>query len=218
MIDSETGFIEGGHDDFLYVTGITDLDVKSGIMVADDNDDYGIPIMAIGEWKPREGLYTVRVDTNGYIKEWVRYTILRRCKMPRRFARFPFIQKPAQNPARRVVSREPQNYSPIEVMFWNAYTATRPRALRGLVRQYPVGRYRLDFAIPLQKFGIELDGWATHASTIAIAADRLRQRNLEEMGWHVVRFGGREVHQNAAVCVRSAARLAALHKMKSRGR
>jgi very-short-patch-repair endonuclease len=134
--------------------------------------------------------------------------------MSRVFTRFPFIQKPVPKPARRRASR---SFSPIEIMFWNAYTASRPRALRGLVQQHPVGRYRVDFALPLQKFGIELDGHATHSSPTAIAEDRRRQRALEEMGWHIVRFGGQEVYQNAAACVRSAARLAALHKTK-RGR
>jgi len=137
--------------------------------------------------------------------------------MPRLFDKFPFIQKPAQTPTRRVISRASRNYSPIEVMFWNAYTAMRPRALRGLVRQHQTGRYRIDFALPAQRFGIELDGHATHSSPAAIAADRRRQRELEEMGWHIVRFGGQEVYQDAAVCVRSAARLAALHKMRSKG-
>lgn len=138
--------------------------------------------------------------------------------MPRLFDRFPFIQKPAQTPARRVVSRASRNYSPIEIMFWNAYTATHPRALGGLVRQYRVGQYRIDFALPAHKIGIELDGHATHSSATAIAADRQRQRNLEEKGWYIIRFGGQEVYQNAAACVRSAARLAALHKMRSRRR
>lgn len=135
--------------------------------------------------------------------------------MPNRvFTRFPFIQKPPQRRARSQRQRGTLNYSPIEVMFWNTYTAMRPRALRGLVRQYQVGRYRIDFAIPAQRFGIELDGHATHSSPAAIAADRARQRALEELGWHIVRFGGLEVYNNPEVCVRAAARHAGLHKMK----
>jgi very-short-patch-repair endonuclease len=129
--------------------------------------------------------------------------------MPR-FRSFPFRLKPIPSPARKFT------YSPIEIQFWNAYTAIHPPALRGLVRQHPVGQYRIDFAIPSQKFGIELDGHATHSSPAAIAADRRRQRALEEMGWRIIRFGGQEVYQNAAVCVRSAARLAAVHRSRRR--
>jgi very-short-patch-repair endonuclease len=130
--------------------------------------------------------------------------------MPRTFRVFPFKLRPVPSPTRK------QLYSPIEIQFWNAYVAIKPKPLRGLVRQYPVGRYRIDFALPSQKFGIELDGHATHSSPAAIAADRRRQRALEEMGWRIVRFGGQEVFQNAPACVRSAARLAALHKMGGR--
>lgn len=130
--------------------------------------------------------------------------------MTRMFSGFPFKLKPQPNPTRK------QLYSPIEIQFWRAYNSIKPPALRGLVRQHPVGRYRIDFAIPRQKFGIELDGHATHSSAAAIAADRRRQRALEEMGWRIVRFGGREVFLNAPACVRSAARLAALHRMEKR--
>lgn len=76
-----------------------------------------------------------------------------------------------------------------------------------LIPQYPVGRYRLDFALPGRKIGIELDGFASHSSTRDIENDRRRQRELEALGWRVIRFGGREVHNDAAACAREAARL-----------
>src|SRR4051794_29512603 len=103
---------------------------------------------------------------------------------------FPFKLKPIPIPARSLT------YSPIEIKFWKAYNAAKPTGLRGLVRQYPVGRYRLDFALPRHKIGIELDGHTTHSSPSAIAADRKRQRALEEWGWYIIRFGGAEVHAN----------------------
>ena len=56
--------------------------------------------------------------------------------------------------------------------------------------------------------GIELDGYATHSSPPKIADDRHRQRMLEAAGWHIIRFGGAEVHRDAARCVREAADLA----------
>jgi hypothetical protein len=71
--------------------------------------------------------------------------------------------------------------------------------------EYPVTiggkQYRIDFAVPSHRFGIELDGHATHSSTTAIAHDRQRQRALERQGWTICRFGGQEVHRNARACV-----------------
>jgi very-short-patch-repair endonuclease len=102
--------------------------------------------------------------------------------------------------------------SPIESKFWQTHQHLKLRALNGLVRQYKVGQYRLDFALPRQMIGIELDGYRTHSSTAAIAADRQRQRQLEANGWYIIRFGGLEVFQDAEGCVREAAQLAARHR------
>lgn len=95
--------------------------------------------------------------------------------------------------------------SPIEGMFWSAYRSLKPRELRGLVPQYKVGRYRIDYALPRQKIGIELDGQLSHSSVDAIAHDRFRQRALEKAGWRIIRFGGGEVYHDAEWCVREAA-------------
>lgn len=94
--------------------------------------------------------------------------------------------------------------SPIEHLFWEE--AARSWWLElPLISNHPVAvegeRYKIDFAVPEQHFGIELDGHATHSSTEAIAKDRQRQRRLERAGWTICRFGGREVYQNVANCV-----------------
>ncbi len=117
---------------------------------------------------------------------------------------FPFKLKSVPRPARKSV------YSPIEIEFWKSYSRLRPAALRGLTRQYKVGNYIIDFAIPRAKIGIELDGHATHSSPAAIAADRRRQRVLQMKGWYIIRFGGKEVFQNPDKCVREAASMALL--------
>ncbi len=123
--------------------------------------------------------------------------------------RFPFIRKAVPKPAaRRLVPVA----SPIEDSFWRAHQRLKLRALAGLVRQYKVGPYRLDFALPHQMVGIELDGYQTHSSPSAIAADRKRQRYLESLGWFVIRFGGQEVFNDAEDCVKQAARLAVSHR------
>lgn len=103
-----------------------------------------------------------------------------------------------------------QDMSPIERPFWDAHLRLKLPALEGLVPQFSVlgGKYRLDFALPKHKIGIELDGFATHSSTADIAHDRKRQREIEAAGWYIIRFGGSEVHHDAEDCARQAARLA----------
>ncbi len=118
--------------------------------------------------------------------------------------RFPFKFRAVPTPARRTLLL----VSPIEDAFWRAHEKLRLRPLNGLVRQYKVGQYRLDFALPRQMIGIELDGHRTHSTTRAIAADRQRQRWLEAQGWYIIRFGGLEVFQDVDGCVREAAALA----------
>lgn len=124
---------------------------------------------------------------------------------------FPFKFKQVPPPAQRM-ARTTLLISPIEDAFWRAHGKLRLRPLAGLVRQYKVGSYRLDFALPSRKVGIELDGYRTHSSTKAIADDRKRQRWLEANGWYIIRFGGLEVFQDADGCVREAAELVRRHK------
>ena len=130
--------------------------------------------------------------------------------------RFPFIFKPVPTPGagRTTLLMSPQ--SPIEEAFWRSHQRLRLRPLVGLKRQYCVGPYRLDFALPAQMVGIELDGHRTHSTTKAIAADRQRQRALESAGWYIIRFGGLEVYQNADACVREAAQLVTAEQRRRR--
>ena len=126
---------------------------------------------------------------------------------------FPFKFKKVPTPAR---GRTTLVISPIEESFWKMHQRLKLRPLAGLVRQYKVSPYRLDFALPRQMIGIELDGYRTHSSTMAIAADRQRQRWLESNGWYIIRFGGLEVYQDAEACVREAASLVSQHQRRSR--
>jgi hypothetical protein len=66
---------------------------------------------------------------------------------------------------------------------------------------YPV---RIDFAVPRYQFGIELDGMMGHSSPDDIAKDRRRQRRLEQRGWTLIRFGGKEVLADPGKCVHEA--------------
>lgn len=96
--------------------------------------------------------------------------------------------------------------SPIEKMFWNAWKREfRRRDIRYvLTPQHEIGRYRVDFAHVPTKTAIELDGFAFHSNADDIAHDRRRQREIESMGWNVIRFGGKEVHDDVHGCVMEA--------------
>lgn len=94
--------------------------------------------------------------------------------------------------------------SPIEVQFFDAMQGRQ--AMVGFVPQLDVegGRFRLDFGDPARMVGIELDGYEHHSSRDQFTKDRERQRQLELMGWRILRFSGREVHQDARKCVDQA--------------
>ena len=100
--------------------------------------------------------------------------------------------------------------SPIEEAFWRAYIEARPHELNGIKPQHEVfdGRYRLDFALPDKKIGIELDGYAWHSDRETFTKDRARQRELELDGWRLIRFSGSEINADPDDCVRQAAALA----------
>lgn len=98
--------------------------------------------------------------------------------------------------------------SPIEQAFWDQWMKcySNIQSLE-LVSQHPIGKYRVDFAHRETKTAIELDGFATHSSTEDIANDRRRQREIEALGWHVIRFGGKEIHNNVLGCVTETAKI-----------
>jgi hypothetical protein len=53
--------------------------------------------------------------------------------------------------------------------------------------------YELDFAFPLHRVNIEVDGWATHGRRESFERDRQRDAELGAIGWHVTRFTWRSV-------------------------
>lgn len=63
-----------------------------------------------------------------------------------------------------------------------------------------VGRYRPDFIVRAHKLAVELDGHETHSSVEDRIRDGQRQRYLQRLGWTVLRFTGREIHQDADAC------------------
>lgn len=73
--------------------------------------------------------------------------------------------------------------------------------LPGIVCQYPIGHYRVDFALPKEKIVIEIDGHAYHSTTDQILSDQYRQREIEQLGWTVIRFTGSQVWNESRICV-----------------
>jgi very-short-patch-repair endonuclease len=50
----------------------------------------------------------------------------------------------------------------------------------------PGGRYRLDFAWPDRKLGLEADSWEHHGDRVAFGKDRERLSEMVAMGWRVL--------------------------------
>lgn len=73
-----------------------------------------------------------------------------------------------------------------ELKLWNAVRAHRLMGL-SFRRQFPIAGYIVDFACPLKKLIVELDG-SQHADETMVAADAVRTRRLEQDGWTILRF------------------------------
>lgn len=76
------------------------------------------------------------------------------------------------------------DFTPIERLAW---MDIRGRGLR-LYPQFPVSRVFIDFADPVRKIGVEIDGAAYHGR----AKDLVRDTALAEQGWKIFRVPGRE--------------------------
>lgn len=77
-----------------------------------------------------------------------------------------------------------------EYIFWQyvRYDALGTRVLR----QHVVGDYIVDFLIPYYNIVIEIDG-AYHCEREQQEDDALRSKNLNKMGFYVMRFSNEEV-------------------------
>jgi very-short-patch-repair endonuclease len=64
-------------------------------------------------------------------------------------------------------------------------------------RQYPVGRFRLDFAWPSLRIGCECDGFEHHGSRLAWKRDRGRLAAIEAAGWRIVHVTRADVTREA---------------------
>src|SRR3990167_9683263 len=80
------------------------------------------------------------------------------------------------------------NFTPIEENVWHDI-----RYL-GLpfVPQFPFGPYFIDFADPVKRIGIEVDGKEWHKDEVK---DRERQNYLEKNGWEIIRIQGCQTYK-----------------------
>ena len=60
-------------------------------------------------------------------------------------------------------------------------------------REYAVGRFRLDFAWPSAKVGLEADGRRWHSSRLDFERDRAKDNVLTDRGWRVLRATARDL-------------------------
>lgn len=94
--------------------------------------------------------------------------------------------------------------SPLEIAFFDEAWATQQ--LQTFDVNVPVlgGKYRIDFADVDRMIAIELDGHSFHSDKEAFENDRVRERELEEAGWRVLRFAGTEIYRDVSKCVSDA--------------
>lgn len=81
-----------------------------------------------------------------------------------------------------------ETFSPIERLVWSEIR------MLGLpfYPEFPVGKYFIDFADPIKKIGIEVDGKEFHQDR---EKDKFRQNELENLGWMIFRISGSTVYK-----------------------
>jgi very-short-patch-repair endonuclease len=107
-----------------------------------------------------------------------------------------------------------QTDSPLEIDFWLEWHAQGYHWLYSLSPQYPFkgGRYYIDFAYPPLNVGIELDGYNYHSDRAAFTRDRKRQREMETLGWHFIRFSRDELCWDLLLCIEEVMHFLEMHK------
>lgn len=96
------------------------------------------------------------------------------------------------------------NFSPLE----ESFSKRAEEKSLNLIRQYPVGKYKLDFAYiaklgeeTIFKVAIEIDGSKYHTTTEQLNNDYKRERFLLLDDWVIVRFTGSEVYNHCRKCL-----------------
>ena len=94
-----------------------------------------------------------------------------------------------------ILARELRKKStPQEQKMWSILRAKQFQGLH-FVRQYPIGKYIVDFACRSKKKIIEIDG-GQHNETKNREDDEIRTKYLEALGYKVIRFWNNEINDN----------------------
>ncbi|HEX9600237.1 MAG TPA: DUF559 domain-containing protein [Mariniflexile sp.] len=87
-----------------------------------------------------------------------------------------------------------KNLTPAEAFLWN-YLKARKFEGKRFTKQHSIGHYIVDFYCASEKLVIELDG-EVHNNAISQAYDLNRTRELEKLGYTVIRFENKMVFDN----------------------
>lgn len=83
------------------------------------------------------------------------------------------------------------NGTPAEAFLWNYLKGSKLEG-RKFRRQHSIQRYIVDFYCPSEKLIVELDG-QVHFNSNAEEYDRKREKDLEELGFTIIRFENKMV-------------------------
>jgi very-short-patch-repair endonuclease len=92
-----------------------------------------------------------------------------------------------------------------EVLLW-LRLRQKPLDLR-FRRQHPIGPYIADFACPMRRLVVELDG-AAHSTNEEIARDAARGAFLKFRGWRILRFQNQDVYDHIEDVMETICRVA----------
>ena len=95
------------------------------------------------------------------------------------------------------LQRHSSNKSILEDVFEQALISNK---IFGWVRKYRNGLYEYDFAFPILKIDVEIDGH-THNIDSVIIKDKRRDEWSKNNGWKVIRFSANYVRKDVQVCI-----------------
>ncbi len=122
----------------------------------------------------------------------------------------PHVIVPSRN--RRTAKAMRREMTEAELKLWNELRAHRLMGL-SFRRQMPIAGCVVDFARPLHKLVVEVDG-SQHGDADRLAADKERSTKLQALGWTVLRFWNDDVVKdidNFCLHIVTAAGLTAEH-------